>query len=284
MVAGGGGAAFPVVFFDGQQEVDIGRMRVNPMMEFKNFQFTISRRIGISPNQISIYLCNRKSDRKKTPITGKVNFEFIVACEKDCFILAVLKRSRKSARRRRPRVNWMEECEDLLWESQFAARSPPVGNLILLRRNQPEFHVSMMNPADPVLSGFRPPQFDQISQAELAGLNNRLQDLNIHKQNYAMAMARSNPDPSPNPKILPHPDPTSLDDPEPSSGPDPNGLPDIEEIYSAMTENYIGKCEECGGKKKKKNGEPTAFHPCPDDPVIRERFRTRVGPIGRSSL
>ncbi|KAL6993860.1 hypothetical protein U1Q18_011972, partial [Sarracenia purpurea var. burkii] len=88
-----------------------------------NFQSGLSQRIGISPNQITVYLVYSKKTkssteiRRKIPVTGKVNFATI-AKETDCFFLVVLKGSRRN-RRLKPRcwsegnprggVNWVFE-------------------------------------------------------------------------------------------------------------------------------------------------------------------------------
>lgn len=126
---GGAGPEFPVVFFDGEREMNIGSIRVYPLLEFKAFQLMLSQRIGISPNQISIYLCDRKSskfeDRRRIPITGKSNFG-LIAVEKNCFFLVVLKRSRKSRNKKAAKM-------------EFAGGISPE-NLILLRRTDPEMN------------------------------------------------------------------------------------------------------------------------------------------------
>lgn len=278
MVEDVGGAAFPVVFFDGEQEINIGGVHVNPMMDFKAFQLMLSQRIGISPNQISIYLCDRKADRKRVPITGKVNFAFI-AREKDCFFLAVLKRSRKSRNRKAAKMNnGAVDYGEYLSENDFVAQSPQPENLILLRRNQPELGVDVnmnrnVNPADPLFHGYGSPYYDQISQAELAGLNDRLQNLKIQRENYAMAMARTNPN------LMHHPG-----NPNPNLELDPNTFPRFEDTYSSTAttttkNNGAVTCKECMNAKNRKTA---AFHPCVNDPVIKGWFRSRVGPVRRT--
>ncbi|KAK4371777.1 hypothetical protein RND71_007161 [Anisodus tanguticus] len=179
MVEGGAGPEFPVVFFDGEREMNIGSIRVYPMLEFKAFQLMLSQRIGISPNQISIYLCDRKSskfeDRRRIPITGKANFG-LIAREKDCFFLVVLKRSRKL--RNRKAAAKAEFGGGFMTENEF-----PVNNLILLRRTQPEMN----------LLGFRSPFYDQISP-ELENLND-----NYSVDRYLMHLNNPYPDPDPDP-------------------------------------------------------------------------------------
>lgn len=269
MVEGGGGPAFPVVFFDGEREMNIGDVKINPTLEYKPFQQMLSQKIGISPNQISIYLVDRKKnpkspfseDRRRIPITGKVNFGLICR-QKDCCFLVVLKRSRKSRNRRERTINGLEFA-DFLPENEFSRptmHSVPE-NLILLRRNQ------------------QLPFHDQITQSELADLNDRLQSFRVQRENYQMAMAKGNLN-SPS---------FSLDhglDPNPIPNTSMDLVPNIDDWYwvrpgtMMMTNNDTKKafCEEC--VKAEKNGSTTSFHPCVNDAVI-SRFTTRLGPIRR---
>ena len=107
MVEIAGGASVPVVFFDGERESNIGSVFVYPTLEFKGFQSIMSRKIGISPHQFSVYLAvgdegGGEHQHWKIPVTGKFNFAAI-SCEKEDeerFFLVVLKRSRHERRRR----------------------------------------------------------------------------------------------------------------------------------------------------------------------------------------
>ncbi|XP_004228589.2 uncharacterized protein [Solanum lycopersicum] len=177
MVEGGAGPEFPVVFYDGEREMNIGSIRIYPLLEFKAFQLMLSQRIGISPNQISIYLCDRKTskfeDRRRIPITGKANFS-LIAREIDCFFLVVLKRSRKSRNRKiiKPGGGFVTENE-----SFSSVKPPPPGNPILLRRTHP--------------NQFGSPFFDQISPLELENLNDKLQSLKIQRDDYNYSMGVS---------------------------------------------------------------------------------------------
>ncbi|KAL0346973.1 UNVERIFIED_CONTAM: hypothetical protein Scaly_1713300 [Sesamum calycinum] len=269
MVEGGGGPAFPVLFFDGEREMNIGDVKINPTLEYKPFQLMLSQKIGISPNQISIYLVDRRNnpkspfseDRRRIPITGKVNFGLICR-QKDCCFLVVLKRSRKSRNRRERPMNGVE-LPDFLPDNEFSAPSMHTvpENLILLRRNQ------------------RVPLYDQITQSELADLNERLQSLRVQRENYQMAMAKGNLS-SPNlssghaldPQLIPHLNMDTI-----------SKMDDWSRVSSpttVMTNNETRKafCEECANEEK--NGSTTSFHPCVNDAVI-TRFTTRLGPINR---
>ncbi|CAN4113969.1 unnamed protein product [Withania somnifera] len=161
MVEGGAGPEFPVVFFDGEREMNIGSIRIYPLLEFKAFQLMLSQRIGISPNQISIYLADEKSskfeDRRRIPITGKANFG-LISREKDCFILVVLKRSRKSKNKK------------TVVKTGYAGGFSPE-NLILLRRTNPEINHLGFG------SGFRSlPFYDYYSCSNLMHLNDPYPD------------------------------------------------------------------------------------------------------------
>lgn len=248
MVEGGAGPEFPVVFFDGEREMNIGSIRIYPLLEFKAFQLMLSQRIGISPNQISIYLCDRKSskfeDRRRIPITGKANFS-LIAREKDCFFLVVLKRSRKSRNRKIAKADNVE----------FPVSTPP-DNLILLRRTHPD-----PNP-NPIL-----PFFDQISQTELENLNEKLQSLKIQRDNYNYSMGIS--------QLISNPMHLNNPYPDPNANPDP--FPRIRDTFPMKTK---AKCEECKGNNG--NERIPSFHHCKNDPVIVGGYRSLFGPVRRS--
>ncbi|XP_027367975.1 uncharacterized protein LOC113873834 [Abrus precatorius] len=59
-----GSPLLPVVYFDGKREIDVGSVLVDPNLSFKNLLSLLSQRIGIPPNQFSVYLAFVGSDRK----------------------------------------------------------------------------------------------------------------------------------------------------------------------------------------------------------------------------
>jgi hypothetical protein len=67
-----GSASFAVVFADGNREINVGTVVVDPSLNFKRLLSILSQRIGISPHQFSVYLATSGSDRK-IPINSKVN-------------------------------------------------------------------------------------------------------------------------------------------------------------------------------------------------------------------
>ncbi|KAL5742073.1 hypothetical protein ACOSP7_028805 [Xanthoceras sorbifolium] len=107
---------FPVMFFDGDREINIGNVVVHPSLDYKSLQSIFSRKIGLSPNQFSIFLADRKTSRK-IPITSKANFSAIY-WEKDCFFLVVMRSWRDSRSRRLKRQP-----------------EQPVADVMLLKRN-----------------------------------------------------------------------------------------------------------------------------------------------------
>ncbi|KAM3339857.1 hypothetical protein P3S68_029726 [Capsicum galapagoense] len=236
MVEGGKGTVFPVIFYDGEREVNVGNIKIQPTLEFKPFQLMISQRIGVSPNQISIYLCDRRSgggskyeDRRRMPVTGKANFA-LISREKSCFFLVVLKRSRK-ARNRKVKPKDGVEFGEFLKEN--------VSNLILLRRNQPEMNLS----------------YDRITETELASMNERVQNLQLQRENFDLLMQK------------PKPNPVHLDS--------PNSFPRIQDTFPMKKKSL---CYECASSDA---GETSAFHHCNNDAVIVGSFRSRSGPVNR---
>ncbi|GFP82674.1 hypothetical protein PHJA_000410500 [Phtheirospermum japonicum] len=257
MVEGGGAtASFPVVFFDGEREMDIGDVRINPALEYKPFQLMLSQRIGISPNQISTYLVNRKNshnsplsgDRRRMPITGKVNFGSICR-QKDCCFLVILKRSRKSRNRRERMINASGgggvEFAGISPENRFSPTPVILApeNLVLLRRGQTT------------------PFYDSSTPSELGDLDGRLRSFFKGYENPPVF--RSGQD------LYPDPDA------------DPFRRIDVSYYVDLLlkgNERDEAFCEECWNAKRK--GGTTSFHPCVNDPVI-TRFTTRLGPINR---
>ncbi|KAL1813343.1 hypothetical protein ACET3Z_023408 [Daucus carota] len=151
MANDGDSKLFPLAFYDGECELKIGHVSINSSLDYKAFQQILSQKIGISPNQMSIYLVDRKKsklyhqDQRKVLITGRASFRLILK-EKDCAVLVVLKRSRRDRRRRSKLGNV---------ESSYCIDPE---NFILLRRNMPEFVVNQPS----IL-----PYFDQLGFGNL---------------------------------------------------------------------------------------------------------------------
>ncbi|KAF9597444.1 hypothetical protein IFM89_018890 [Coptis chinensis] len=90
---------FPVVFFDGECEIDIGNIGIYSTLDFNKLQSILSQKIGISPHQLTVSLVYRKKlTTRKIQINDKVNLGALVQGQqqfRDCYFLASLKQSRK---------------------------------------------------------------------------------------------------------------------------------------------------------------------------------------------
>ncbi|CAN6439065.1 unnamed protein product [Victoria cruziana] len=103
---------YPVVVFDGEQNVDAGHIGIHSGTQFKALKVALSQKTGVPPKQISAALvCRRglmsseKRRQKKLPINENTNFAGILAqhnprTEKDCFLLVTARKSRRSRERR----------------------------------------------------------------------------------------------------------------------------------------------------------------------------------------
>lgn len=260
MVEDSGGPEFPVAFFDGEKEINIGSVKINPALQYKPFQLMLSQKIGISPNQISIYLVDTRKVpalpfpeyRRRIPITGKVNFGLICR-QKDCRFLVVLKRSRKSRNRRERVTNGVEFSDDFILDRiEFSSPPPPPKSLILLKRNQP------------------PPFYDRIPPSELAALNDQLQRFRFQRENYPLASGKGGEVNLPNfgsghVKYL-----------NPSLNLDMVPFPDFDDYTKNLEDKLF--CQDCVNADCE--GKTPSFHPCVRDAEI-SRFSTRLGPISR---
>lgn len=125
---GAGGVSFPVVFFDGECETGIGNVVIHQATDFKAFQSMLSRKIGISPHQFSVYIADSNNSHNRVPITGKVNFSFVTR-KTDCIFVVVLKRSRRYRTRKGKN---RESCPPA--SAAAAMKKEPPANVVLLRR------------------------------------------------------------------------------------------------------------------------------------------------------
>ncbi|KAA8518462.1 hypothetical protein F0562_015936 [Nyssa sinensis] len=95
--------------------------------------------------------------------------------------LVVLKRSRRE-RRRKPKQGGAVEFGDYVPEEKW---SPSPEKFLLLRRNQPELNVSQV-------SSYVSSYYNQIAPSEFVDYNNRLQNLQIEREQYLMMKSRFN--------------------------------------------------------------------------------------------
>uniref|UniRef100_A0A803MB65 DUF7138 domain-containing protein n=1 Tax=Chenopodium quinoa TaxID=63459 RepID=A0A803MB65_CHEQI len=107
---------FPVTFFDGEREIDVGTVPINPSLTFKSFQSILSSKLQISPHQITIYFQRPNFNdfhhhhRRRHAVTNKFDFESAMN-ESDSSFYVVQKRSRRTRRRKpknHPAINEVE--------------------------------------------------------------------------------------------------------------------------------------------------------------------------------
>ncbi|PON43331.1 hypothetical protein PanWU01x14_275290 [Parasponia andersonii] len=245
----GGGVSFPIVFFDGESETDIGSFAVSPTLDFKRFQSVLSRKIGISPHQFSVYLSSPET-RKRIPITGKFNFGAI-SSEKGCFFVVVLKRSKRERRRRS--LTHQNLPEDLYYSSSPATaanphrsiKKAPPENVTLLRRDMVIAH------NDQSLYGFLSPFSDRVGYAP-QGRNYQLEK---QRYEYLMNMDLSG---------------LGRDSTKPIKA--------VDDEKSVRGGGGLAVCEDC--LRAEESGTEVGFHWCVYDPVT-FGFRSAVGPIAR---
>lgn len=154
----GGGFSFPVVYFDGATESNVGEITVDSSFSFNKFLSFLSHKIGISSHQFSVYLATFGTNQR-IPITAKVNFADIARTAAAASSFFFVKRS-KRIRRGKPRGKATKD--NII--------TPPLGNVVLLRR-------------DAVLPF---PGFEKTSGR--AEYDKRLRDLQIEKELYLMRM------------------------------------------------------------------------------------------------
>ncbi|CAL9783048.1 unnamed protein product [Musa acuminata subsp. burmannicoides] len=127
-------AYFPVVYINGDHDIEVGSVLVHPSLSFDTFQETISQMIGVARHRLSMTLVRSNNIRALGETSRMVAIDeasdlSAIACERDCFIHAV----RLSRRKRRGR-------------SKRKNRDPGPGenagpNITILRRNPAESDV-----------------------------------------------------------------------------------------------------------------------------------------------
>lgn len=239
------GVSFPIVFHDGERDTNIGSVIVSSSTEFKNFQSLLSKMIGISSHQFTVYLAEYKISldsstkiRRRIPITGKVNFSAISG-EKNSFFLVVLKRSRRERRRKVAHDNedeyYLSSATKTKTKTSQSKKNPPE-NVMLLRRNT--------GIEKELLSGFISPVMDRYEYEE------RIRKLQSEKEKYLMSIRLNN---------------LTM-----------GGGGDGGRNGSARSETTV--CRDCLSAKE--TGMAAGFHCCANDAVT-AGFRSHAGPIAR---
>ncbi|KAK1429272.1 hypothetical protein QVD17_11478 [Tagetes erecta] len=98
------GVEFPVILYNGERQINVGNIEINPTTDFHTFRTILKHMTGISHNNLTSYLVESprfetQSDRRKILITNKADFNVLIR-EKNAYFLVVLKRSRRERRRR----------------------------------------------------------------------------------------------------------------------------------------------------------------------------------------
>lgn len=259
MVEIAGGVSVPVVFFDGESESDIGSVFVYPSLQFKGFQSILSRKIGISPHQFSVYLAAggggvggdgaSRHQRRKVPITAKFNFSAISSREnnsEDWFFLVVLKRSRRERRRRTQSRRELHEDEDEDEQQQqqrYDSSSSSMSFVQRMSKKVPE-NVMLLRRNSGIESQIA---FSPI--VDRVGYENRVRELLIEREKYLANMGL-----------------TRL-----CLGNRENGAVFVND--NAAVRNGVVVCEEC-------NRREVGFHWCVYDAVT-FGFKSPAGPIAR---
>lgn len=243
MVETAGCVSFPVVFHDGERDADVGPVAVSSSTEFKNFQSILSKMIGISSHQFTVYLAEYKISmdstakiRRRIPITGKVNFGAI-AHEKNCFFLVVLKRSRRERRRK---IQGNEDEYDFssatktMTKTNHSKKKNPLENVMLLKRNTGIENELLPGFISPVTNRF---EYDQ-----------RLWKLQLEMEKYLINIGQRN---------------LALG----GGG-----------VQNGTTRLKTAVCWDCLNAKE--TGVAAGFHCCAHDAVT-TGFRSHAGPIAR---
>mmetsp|Transcript_30318 Transcript_30318/g.57140 ORF Transcript_30318/g.57140 Transcript_30318/m.57140 type:complete len:505 (-) Transcript_30318:885-2399(-) len=118
---------YPVVFYDGETEKEVGCIGVHSVLTFKRFQSLMSQKTGLPVNQLSaVFVCRRtvnETDKKqKLPINENTNFCIILnqhnpSRERDAHFLISVKKSKKDRKGSRKKVVEEDEEEDDASES-----------------------------------------------------------------------------------------------------------------------------------------------------------------------
>ncbi|XP_062227202.1 uncharacterized protein LOC133925303 [Phragmites australis] len=138
-------AALPVVFVDADQSVDLGTVTVQPSLGVRKLQAVVADRVGVAPHQISVSLARPRRARR-VPLEEGTDLAAAVAREgTGCYVLAVLRRSRRERRGGRSRRDK---------KAAAIATSAATPEKTILKRLPPTDLASLAaSPAAPVLFG-----------------------------------------------------------------------------------------------------------------------------------
>lgn len=108
---------YPLIFTDGETEVDKGVIGIHSVLTFKRFQALMSQKTGLPTAQLSsMFVCRKSGEdedgsgkRQRVPIGESTNFNIFLnqhnpMREKDCYFLCAVKRGKKDRKQPRKKV------------------------------------------------------------------------------------------------------------------------------------------------------------------------------------
>ena len=241
----GGNANFAVVYTDGDREINVGTVDVDPAaITFKHLLPLLSRKIGLSPHHFSVYLAAVGTDRK-IPITAKVDLATAMHLDGGgaaAYYFFLVKRSSSSKRSKKA----------------AAAAHPPSPAPARDRKKTPTENVMLLRRAagESQLAAFRaaaPPFMDRVE------FEMRMMNLRMERERFLMNMAMKDANVAR----------------EASNG----GAAGRERNSAGGGGGRILICEECL-RAKRTGTDDGGFHPCVYDEVT-VGFRSPAGPISR---
>eukprot|EP00240_Pyramimonas_obovata_P014997 CAMPEP_0118926228 /NCGR_PEP_ID=MMETSP1169-20130426/3971_1 /TAXON_ID=36882 /ORGANISM="Pyramimonas obovata, Strain CCMP722" /LENGTH=223 /DNA_ID=CAMNT_0006867737 /DNA_START=126 /DNA_END=793 /DNA_ORIENTATION=- len=113
---------YPVFFYDGETEREVGYIGVHSVLTYKRFQSLMSQKISLPVNQLSaVFVCRRTVNdvekKQKLPINENTNFCIILnqhnpSRERDAHFLISVKKSKKDRKGLRKKVVEDEDEEE----------------------------------------------------------------------------------------------------------------------------------------------------------------------------
>eukprot|EP00242_Pyramimonas_sp_CCMP2087_P009471 CAMPEP_0198215388 /NCGR_PEP_ID=MMETSP1445-20131203/49491_1 /TAXON_ID=36898 /ORGANISM="Pyramimonas sp., Strain CCMP2087" /LENGTH=203 /DNA_ID=CAMNT_0043891087 /DNA_START=119 /DNA_END=727 /DNA_ORIENTATION=- len=113
---------YPIYFFDGETEREVGYIGVHSVLTYKRFQSLMSQKISLPVNQLSaVFVCRRTVNdvekKQKLPINENTNFCIILnqhnpSRERDAHFLISVKKSKKDRKGVRKKVVEDEDDEE----------------------------------------------------------------------------------------------------------------------------------------------------------------------------
>ncbi|KAJ1441343.1 hypothetical protein SESBI_01485 [Sesbania bispinosa] len=142
MMHGGGNTPFTVIYSDGDKEINLGTIVIDPSMNFKRFITLLSQRVEIPPYHLSVFLTVAGTDRKIS-ITSMVNLASITGYGSAYYFFVEPSRQFR--------------------KSQTSNKNPPQNVVLLRREAAASTSASSGVDATPVVTMMAPPQHPPIA-------------------------------------------------------------------------------------------------------------------------